>query len=142
MDRLRRLVYQSTALYSEKETSMKAIDLFENWQFDNKGPHAEPLHVDKNGRAILFTLKPGQTIREHNAPSSPFYVVILRGRGIFTGGDGIEHTVDPNTLLIFDPGEPHIVHALDELVFIGLLHGAPGAQIKPPTPSKTGEGLR
>jgi quercetin dioxygenase-like cupin family protein len=121
---------------------MKAIDLFENWQFDNKGPHAEPLHVDKNGRAILFTLKPGQTIREHNAPSSPFYVVILRGRGIFTGGDGIEQTVDLNTLLIFDPGGPHMVHALDKLVFIGFLQGAPGTQIKPPALPKTDEVLR
>ena len=121
---------------------MKAIDLFENWQFDNKGPHAEPLHVDRNGRAILFTLKPGQTIREHNAPSSPFYVVILSGRGIFTGEDGIEQTVDPNTLLVFDPGESHMVHAVEELVFIGFLYGAPGAQITPPALPKTDEVLR
>ena len=121
---------------------MKAIDLFENWEFDDKGPHADPLHVNKNGRAILFTLKPGQTIREHNAPSSPFYVVILGGRGIFTGGDGVERVVGSNSLLVFEPGEQHSVQALDNLVFIGFLHGAPGAQIKPPTPSKTGEGLR
>jgi quercetin dioxygenase-like cupin family protein len=120
---------------------MKAIDLFENWQFDHKGAHADPLHVDRNGRAILFTLKSGQTIREHNAPSSPFYVVILHGRGIFTGGDGIEQTVEPSTLLVFDPGEPHIVQALEELVFIGFLHGAPGAQIRPPALSKTDQAL-
>jgi quercetin dioxygenase-like cupin family protein len=135
------LVYQSTAVYSEKETSMKAIDLFENWQFDNKGPHAEPLHVDKNGRAILFTLKPNQTIREHNAPSSPFYVIILGGRGIFTGGDGIEQTVDPNTMLVFDPGEQHTVRALDNLAFIGFLHGAPGAQVRPSALHKINEKL-
>jgi quercetin dioxygenase-like cupin family protein len=121
---------------------MKAIDLFENWQFDNKGPHAEPLHVDKNGRAILFTLKPDQTIREHNAPSSPFYVISLGGRGIFTGGDGIEQTVDPNTLLVFDPGEHHTVRALDNLVFIGFLHGAPGAQTTPLALPTTDEVLR
>lgn len=121
---------------------MKVIDLLENWQFDHKGPHADPLHVDRNGRAILFTLKPGQTIREHNAPSSPFYVVILRGRGIFTAGDGIEQTAEPNTLLVFDPGEPHMIQALEELVFIGFLHGAPGAQIKSPALRKTDEVLR
>lgn len=108
---------------------MKSINLFENWNFDSNGPHADPLHVDPNGRAILFTLKPGQTIREHSAPSSPFYVVILSGKGIFAGGDGVERTVEPDTLLIFNPGEPHSIHALDELVFIGFLHGAPGAQI-------------
>ena len=121
---------------------MKAIDLFENCQFEDKGPHAAPLHVDRNGRAILFTLKPGQTIREHNAPSSPFYVIILGGRGVFTGGDGVERVVGSNTLLVFDPSEQHSVRALDSLVFVGFLHGAPGAQIKPSTPSKTGEALR
>jgi hypothetical protein len=31
-------------------------------------------------------------------------------------------------LLVFDPGEDHFVRALDELVFVGFLHGAPGAQ--------------
>jgi len=106
---------------------MKLINLLENLQFNSKGPHAEPLHVDKNGRAILFTLKPGQSIREHNAPSSPFYVVILNGQGLFSGEDGIEKVVGPNALLVFDPAEPHVIRALDELVFIGFLHGAPGA---------------
>lgn len=106
---------------------MKSIDLLENWQFNPKGPHAEPLHVDRNGRAILFTLKPGQSIREHNAPSSPFYVVILSGQGLFSGGDGVEKVIGPNTLLVFDPAEPHVIRALDKLVFIGFLHGAPGA---------------
>ena len=121
---------------------MKSINLFEDWQFDNNGPHANPLHVDRNGRAILFTLKCEQTIREHNAPSSPFYAIILSGRGIFTGEDGVERVVGPNTLLVFEPGEKHSVRALDDLAFIGFLHGAPGAQIKPPIPSKTDEGPR
>ena len=121
---------------------MKSINLFENWQFDNNGPHANPLHVDRNGRAILFTLKFEQTIREHNAPGSPFYAIILSGRGIFTGGDGVERILGPNTLLVFEPGEQHTVRALDELAFVGFLHGAPGAQIKPPILSKTDEGVR
>lgn len=109
---------------------MKSINLLENWQFNSKGPHAEPLHVDRNGRAILFTLQPGQSIREHNAPSSPFFVVVLNGRGVFAGADGVEQTVGPNMLLVFDPAEQHVIRAMDELVFIGFLHGAPGAQAK------------
>jgi quercetin dioxygenase-like cupin family protein len=107
---------------------MKTFSLMGNWEFNPKGPHAVPLHVDENGRAILFTLKPDQTIREHNAPSSPFYVVILSGRGEFTGGDGVAQTLGPNMLLVFDPAEQHFIRALDELVFVGFLHGAPGAQ--------------
>lgn len=106
---------------------MKSVSLVDNWRFDSRGPHAEALHVDRNGRAILFTLKPGQSIREHNAPTSPFYVVILSGQGKFTGADGVEQTVGPNTLLIFDPAEQHVIRALnDDLVFVGFLHGAPG----------------
>jgi quercetin dioxygenase-like cupin family protein len=119
---------------------MKSINLFEDWQFDDKGPHADPLHVNNNGRVILFTLKPGQTVREQNAPSSPFYVIILAGRGIFTGGDGVERVVGSNILLVFDPGEQHTVRALDNLVFIGFLHGVPAAQMKLPALRKTDEG--
>jgi quercetin dioxygenase-like cupin family protein len=107
---------------------LKTISLLENKTFSEKGPHAEPLHVDQNGRAILFTLEPGQVIREHNAPSSPFYAVILQGRGIFSGGDGQQQTVGPNTLLLFDPAEQHKIEAVEQLVFVGFLHGAPGAQ--------------
>ena len=108
---------------------MKSTNLQENWKFSGKGPHAEPLHADKNGRVILFTLKPNQSIRQHNAPSSPFDVVILSGRGVFAGGDGKEQTVGPETLLVFEPGENHSIRALDELVFVGFLKGVPEAQL-------------
>ena len=107
---------------------MKSINLSESWNFDNKGAHADPLHVSRNGRAILFTLKPEQTIRAHNVPSSPFFVVVLTGQGVFTGGDGIEQLASSNTLLVFEPGEQHTVRALEDLVFVGFLNGAPGAQ--------------
>ncbi|MCC7119101.1 MAG: cupin domain-containing protein [Anaerolineales bacterium] len=107
---------------------MKTINLLENLKFGEKDPRAEPLHADREGRAILFTLKPGQTIREHNAPSSPFFVVIVKGTGIFTDGSGAEHTCGPNAMLIFDAGENHAVTAVDELVFVGVLHGSPLAQ--------------
>lgn len=108
---------------------MKSLNLLEAREFSDKGPHAQPLHVDRNGRAILFTLKRGQSIREHNAPSSPFYVVVLRGQGAFAGADNVEQTLGPNTLLVFEPGEDHSIRALEDLVFVGFLHGAPGAQI-------------
>ncbi|MBP9676895.1 MAG: hypothetical protein KBD67_09180 [Anaerolineaceae bacterium] len=104
---------------------MKTANLMENLRFGDKNPHAEPFHVDEDGRAILFTLKPGQTIREHNAPSSPFFAVVLRGRGAFSGADGFERICGPNTLLVFNAGETHAVRAIDELVFIGILHGVP-----------------
>lgn len=109
---------------------MKATHLLEDQIFNDKHAHAEPLHVDRDGRVILFTLKPGQTIREHNAPSSPFYALILSGQGAFTGEDGIERTFGPNTLLTFDPGENHTIRALEELVFVGFLHGAPGYSLQ------------
>lgn len=106
---------------------MKRVNLLENIQFRDKDPIALPLHSDRQGRAILFTLKPGQFIREHNAPSSPFFAVVLQGEGIFSGGDSIEHTCGPNSLLVFDMAEPHFIRATTELVFLGYLHG-----VKPP----------
>ena len=107
---------------------MKTTNLLVNWKFSDKGPHAEPLSVDQNGRVILFSLKPDQSIREHNAPSSPFYIVVLSGRGVFAGRDGKEQTIGPDTLLMFEPGENHSIRALEELVFVGFLHGAPDSQ--------------
>jgi len=105
---------------------MKTTNLTKDVQFDEKDAHAEPLYVDKLGRAIRFALKPGQTMKEHNAPSSPFYAVVVKGKGMFAGGDGKEIKCAPNTLLIFDPKENHTIRALDEeLILVGFLHGAP-----------------
>lgn len=106
---------------------MKSTLLLQDAVFDAAKPHAAALYVDKNGRAILWTLEPGQTIRDHAVPHSPFYVVILQGHGWFSGAGGKEERVGPNTLLVFDPGEMHQIRAGDErLVFVGFLHGAPG----------------
>jgi hypothetical protein len=51
---------------------MKLLNLLENLEFGSKDPRAEPLHVDQKGRSDPFHLKPDQSIREHDAPSSPF----------------------------------------------------------------------
>lgn len=113
---------------------MKSAQLLDGLAFDNAKPHATALYVDKDGRAILWSLEPHQTIRDHHVPESPFYVVVLQGQGWFSGTDGKEEQVGPNTLLVFAPGERHHVRAEDErLVFVGFLHGAPGA-----VPNKVG----
>jgi quercetin dioxygenase-like cupin family protein len=108
---------------------MRTMNLMGELEFHERDPYAQPLYVDQYGRAIRFMLKPGQTIHEHKAQSSPFYVVVLKGQGVFTGGDGREERVGPNALLVFEPGEAHSVRALDEeFVFIGFLHGVPGTR--------------
>ncbi len=105
---------------------MKNMQLLEQLVFHDEEPYAEPLDVDEYSRVIRFTLKPGQKIAEHNAPHSPFNIVVLQGRGMFAGSDGKEQSYGPNTLLTFEPGENHAIRALDEpLVFVGFLHGAP-----------------
>ncbi|MGB8644802.1 MAG: cupin domain-containing protein [Anaerolineae bacterium] len=105
---------------------MKAIQLLQALEFSDRDAHADPLYVDKAGRVLRFTLKPGQSFKEHNTPDSPFYVVVLKGQGIFSGADGKEERFGPNAMLIFDAGENHMIRAVDgELVFIGFLHGAP-----------------
>ncbi|MCP4421156.1 MAG: hypothetical protein GY805_31480 [Chloroflexi bacterium] len=106
---------------------MKTAQLLEGLEFHDKDPYAQPLHVEKDGRILRFTLLPGQSVREHNAPRSPVYIVVLKGRGMFSGGDGIESLFGPNSLLIFSSGENHAIRALDEeLVFVAILHGAGG----------------
>ncbi len=105
---------------------MQIIQLMEQLEFHTPNPYAQPLHVTETGRILRFMLKPGQSIREHHAPHSPFYAVILSGEGMFAGDDGQEERVGPGALLIFAPGERHAVRALEtELVFIGFLHGIP-----------------
>lgn len=105
---------------------MRKINLLEQLTFHQNRPYSEPLLVDSHARVLRFTLKPGQTIAEHNAPSSPFYVVGLAGSGIFTDGEGVSHRVAPDDLLIFEVGEKHSVAALDEdFVFLGILLSAP-----------------
>ncbi len=105
---------------------MKTMSMLDHVHFRDENPIADPLYVDKDGRILLFSLKPGQSIVEHNVPHSPFYVVVLKGAGIFTDGNDSEERLGPNSLLIFDPSENHSVRALDEeLVFVGILHGVP-----------------
>ncbi|MCW5875336.1 MAG: cupin domain-containing protein [Anaerolineales bacterium] len=101
---------------------MKSLALLDNLVFKDENPNAEPILVDSSGRIIRFTLKPGQSIREHKAPSSPLFIVVLQGRGRFTGGDGQPAEFGPHSLLVFDVGETHAVEALDEeLVFLAIL---------------------
>ena len=107
---------------------MRTMNLFDNLEFHDKDPYAQPLFVDDAGRVLRFTLRPGQTIMQHNAPDSPLYIVVLQGHGMFTGADIKADRFGPNALLVFDRGENHTVQALDEdLVFVGFLHGAPDA---------------
>ena len=107
---------------------MKIVQVLEDLQFNNKNEHghAQALYADKNGRALRFTLTPGQSIKQHNASESPVYIIVLQGRGIFTGDDGQEHQAEANSLIIFNAGETHSGRALDEdLVFVSILHGSP-----------------
>lgn len=108
---------------------MRTMNLLQNLEFHDNHPYAQPLYVDEDGRVIRFMLKPGQVIAEHDAPSSPFYAVVLKGHGMFAGEDGVEHAFGPNDILVFDKGENHGVRALDEeLIFVGFLHGVEGTR--------------
>jgi quercetin dioxygenase-like cupin family protein len=105
---------------------MKTTQLLADLQFHDANPNADPIYVDKNGRVILFTLKPKQSIKGHDVPQSPFYAVVLKGHGFFAGSDRKERHVGPDDLVIFEPGEEHFVRADDEeLAFVGFLHGEP-----------------
>ena len=103
---------------------MKSTQLLADLEFHDTVPFAQPILVDQHSRILRWMLKPGQQIPEHKVPDSPFYVVILKGHGMFAGRDGQEQAFSPHDLLIFEQGELHSVRALDEeLVFVSFLQG-------------------
>ena len=107
---------------------MKSVQLLEGLEFDDANAHSQPLLVAPEGRILRFTLRPGQVVREHQAPHSPVYIVALKGQGMYAGGDGKEHQFGPNALLIFEAGESHSIRAMnEEVVFVTFLREAPGA---------------
>jgi quercetin dioxygenase-like cupin family protein len=104
---------------------MKSIDLLENLEFNETKAHAQPLLANEHNRIMRFMLKPGQLLKEHQAPSSAVNIVIIQGRGIFSGA-GESKELGPSSLIVFEPGEAHSVQALDQdLVFLLILKEAP-----------------
>jgi quercetin dioxygenase-like cupin family protein len=104
---------------------MESRSLLSELAFHDSDPFAQPLLVNKDVRILRWMLKAGQSLGEHAVPDSPFYIVVLKGRGMFAGRDGIEEEHGPASLLLFEMGEGHSVRALDEdLVFVSFMNGA------------------
>ena len=109
---------------------MRTFDLFESLEFNERDARAESLHSNEEGRALRFAFLPGQRIEPHEAPHSPVHLIILRGRGMFTGVDGVERECGEGMMVVFDAGETHSVRALDEkLVFIAILKENPASHL-------------
>jgi quercetin dioxygenase-like cupin family protein len=114
---------------SEEAKKMQVTQLLASVAFREQDPLATPLfidHVGLTGRIIRFALRAGQSIKEHQAPHSPVYIVVLKGHGYFAGANGREQLCGPETLLVFDTGETHAIRAdKEDLVFVTFLHGVP-----------------
>ena len=107
---------------------MKTYQLLDGVMFNqaDENGHAEALQAGEYGRALRWGLLPGQSIRPHKAPSTPVYIVVLQGKGYFSGSDDVKHELGPLSLAVFEPGEIHTVRAANEqLVFLSILHEAP-----------------
>lgn len=105
---------------------MEYVNLMEGVEFNDAHGIARPIHADENGRLLQFALLPGQAIKEHSSPSSPVYLVVLKGKGVFTGGDNARAEAEAGSIVMLEPGEKHSIQALDEeLVFVAVLHGSP-----------------
>lgn len=104
---------------------MKTVGLLDSleWHDSEGAGRAQALHYDEHGRALRWTLRPGQVVKEFTTQQTPIYVVVLQGQGMFSGADGQEELRGPSSLVIFDQGEKHSARALDEnLVLIAILH--------------------
>ena len=75
--------------HSKEAVELISFDLLKDVEFKEEHPHAETILADRDTRLIRFSLLPGQSIKEHSAPSSPVYIIILEGRATFTGGENI-----------------------------------------------------
>ncbi len=107
---------------------METYQLLANLEVTHRGDkaHAQALYADHNGRALRWTLLPGQSVQPSTSPSSPVYLVVLQGSGYFAGEDGSEQKLGPNEMAVFAPNESHTARTeAEELVFIAILHGAP-----------------
>ncbi len=110
---------------SQKESAMESRSLLSHLEFHDTDPYAQPLLVNQDVRILRWMLKPGRSSGEHAVPDSPFYVVVMQGRGMFSGSDGREVEYGPASLVLFAKGETHSVRALDEeLIFVSFMHGA------------------
>jgi len=105
---------------------VRTFDLFEGIKFNERNAHAESLHSNEEGRALRFAFLPGQRIELYESPHSPVHLIILQGRGMFTGADGVERECSKDMMVAFDAGETHTVRALDEkLVYIAIYKEVP-----------------
>ena len=107
---------------------MEKVQLLADLEVVHKGDkaHAQALHADHNGRALRWTLLPGQSVQPSTSPSTPVYLVVLQGTGYFAGEDGVEQKLNPNDMAVFAPNETHTARAEEEqLVFVAILHEAP-----------------
>ena len=107
---------------------MRTFDLNKEIEFNERNAQAQSLHSNEEGRALRFALLPGQEIEDHEAPHSPVHLVVLQGRGLFAGADGVERECGEGMMVVFDAGETHAVRALDEkLVFIAIFKENPAS---------------
>lgn len=105
---------------------MKSFDILDDVEFNDDHPAAKSILIDKDSRLIRFCLLPGQIIKEHSSPSSPVYIIILEGKGLFSNEEGILEKFGENTCIKYDQNEKHSIQAIDEkLIFIALLRGSP-----------------
>ena len=104
---------------------MDTYQLLEHAKFsDAPTGNATALHKSKYGRVIVFALRDGQALSEHAAPA-PVNVVVIQGRAIFTGREGVDVAVVAPALLTMSPGENHSVRADGEdLVFAVVMGNA------------------
>ncbi len=105
---------------------MEHVDLMQDIKFNDSHPIAQSIHADKNGRLLQFALEPGQELKEHSNSTSPVYLLILKGEGVFRGDNGSQAVAGPGSIVIYDVDEKHSVKAgEEELVFVAILHGSP-----------------
>jgi quercetin dioxygenase-like cupin family protein len=117
-------INRSIQRYQERRSTMQIFEAVEDLRLGDAAGLAQPLWADEHSRILRFVLQPGDSIKEHHSRNSPFYALVLKGRGVFTENNGTDHEVGPHDFVQFDVGEDHAIRALgEELVFVGFQVG-------------------
>ena len=74
--------------------------------FQEKRPATKILHAREGARIVSFSVDAGQSIPSHVNPGS-VSLLVLEGRGTFTGGEGAAAELGAGDMVTYEPNEPH-----------------------------------
>jgi quercetin dioxygenase-like cupin family protein len=107
----------------EASTSMQRWDLTAAQTSNRSGPRV--LFSTPEARGVVIDLAPGEELGDHRVRERALLLVVHGA--IAVTGDGTRESCPQGTLVLFEPGEPHVVHAVEQTRLLLTLAPWPAA---------------